>query len=155
MFDGPKPHVGGPIMPPCEVTVLTGKLPQARLGDMATCAGPPDMIVKGSFTVLVGKKPAARMLDNCAHGGMIVKGEFTVLIGEVGVSTVTPGGMAMPGMGGMAKGGKAGKTGATDIAPVAELKGADAEAMKQAMLEAAQKGVPFCEQCWKAAHGAK
>ena len=40
------PHVGGPILPPCCPTVLTGKLPQARVTDMATCVGPPDMIVK-------------------------------------------------------------------------------------------------------------
>jgi uncharacterized Zn-binding protein involved in type VI secretion len=61
--------------------VLTGALPQARIGDMATCAGPPDMIVKGSMTVLVGGMPAARMGDNTVHGGVIVTGCFTVLIG--------------------------------------------------------------------------
>jgi len=49
---------------------------------MATCVGPPDVIAKGSATVMVGKKPAARILmDMTAHGGMIVLGEFTVLIG--------------------------------------------------------------------------
>lgn len=81
MFNGPVPHVGGPIIPPCEPTVLIGKLPAARLGDMATCVGPPDTIVKGSATVMIGKKPAARMGDNCSHGGAIVLGCFTVLIG--------------------------------------------------------------------------
>ncbi len=75
------PHVGGPILPPCCVTVLTGKLPQARITDMATCVGPPDVIVKGSATVLVGKLPAARMGDMTVHGGVIVLGCFTVLIG--------------------------------------------------------------------------
>ena len=75
------PHVGGPILPPCCVTVLTGKLPQARITDLALCVGPPDMIVKGSMTVLVGGLPAARMLDNTVHGGMIVMGYPTVLIG--------------------------------------------------------------------------
>ena len=53
------PHVGGPILPPCAVTVLTGGLPQARVTDMATCVGPPDVIVLGSFTVLVCGLPAA------------------------------------------------------------------------------------------------
>jgi uncharacterized Zn-binding protein involved in type VI secretion len=49
---------------------------------MAVCVGPPDLIVKGSATVLIGKLPAARLLDNCAHGGMIVgPGCPTVLIG--------------------------------------------------------------------------
>ena len=77
----PIPHVGGPILPPCEVTVLTGFLPQARVTDMAMCVGPPDMIVKGSTTVLVGFLPCARILDQTVHGGMIMLGEFTVLVG--------------------------------------------------------------------------
>ena len=58
-----------------------GILPQARVTDMAMCVGPPDMIVKGSTTVLVGGLPAARILDSEVHGGMIVLGEFTVPIG--------------------------------------------------------------------------
>ena len=77
----PIPHVGGPILPPCSVNVLTGKLPQARVTDMATCVGPPDVIVKASTTVLVNKLPAARVGDTTAHGGSIVVGCFTVLIG--------------------------------------------------------------------------
>ena len=81
MVTGVVPHVGGPILPPCAVTVLTGKLPQARVGDMATCVGPPDVIALGSFTVLVCGQPAARIGDTTAHGGTIVLGEFTVLIG--------------------------------------------------------------------------
>jgi uncharacterized Zn-binding protein involved in type VI secretion len=48
---------------------------------MATCVGPPDVIVKGSVTVLVGKLPAARIGDSTAHGGAIVMGMPTVLIG--------------------------------------------------------------------------
>jgi uncharacterized Zn-binding protein involved in type VI secretion len=40
------------------------------------------MIALGSFTVLVGGLPAARIIcDVTAHGGMIVLGEFTVIIG--------------------------------------------------------------------------
>jgi uncharacterized Zn-binding protein involved in type VI secretion len=74
------PHVGGPIVLGC-FTVLTGMMPQARLGDMAICVGPPDVIVLGSFTVLVGGQPAARIGDLTAHGGTIVLGCFTVLIG--------------------------------------------------------------------------
>ncbi|HUI54599.1 MAG TPA: PAAR domain-containing protein [Bryobacteraceae bacterium] len=80
-FEGPKPHVGGPILPPCCPTVLIGGLPAARLGDMATCVGPPDNIVRGSFTVLIGGQPAARMGDSTGHGGVIVGGLPTVLIG--------------------------------------------------------------------------
>ncbi|MBS1857220.1 MAG: PAAR domain-containing protein [Acidobacteria bacterium] len=77
----PIPHVGGPILPPCEITVLIGSLPAARITDKAVCVGPPDMIAKGSMTVLIGSLPAARVLDMTAHGGMIVMGDFTVLVG--------------------------------------------------------------------------
>lgn len=77
------PHVGGPILPPCEPTVLIGMLPAARVGDMATCVGPPDVIAKGSMTVMIGNKPAARLTDQTAHGGVIVApGEPTVMIGD-------------------------------------------------------------------------
>ena len=75
------PHVGGPIAAPCCPTVLTGGLPQARVGDMAICVGPPDVIALGSFTVLIGGMPAARLGDMTAHGGVIVAGLPTVLIG--------------------------------------------------------------------------
>jgi uncharacterized Zn-binding protein involved in type VI secretion len=81
MVTGVVPHVGGPILPPCCPTVLTGSLPQARVSDLATCVGPPDMIALGSFTVLVGSMPAARIGDLTAHGGTIVLGFPTVLIG--------------------------------------------------------------------------
>lgn len=76
------PHVGGPILPPCCPTVLIGGLPAARVTDLALCAaGPPDVIVMGSFTVLIGGLPAARMGDLTAHGGVIIFGLPTVLIG--------------------------------------------------------------------------
>jgi uncharacterized Zn-binding protein involved in type VI secretion len=76
------PHVGGPILPPCCPTVLTGGMPQARVSDMAVCVAPaPDVIAMGSFTVLVGGMPAARLGDLTAHGGTIVLGLPTVLIG--------------------------------------------------------------------------
>lgn len=81
MVTGTVPHVGGPVMPPGEPTVLIGGAPAARLGDMVTCTGPPDSIIKGSATVLIGGKPAARIGDSTAHGGVIVLGCMTVLIG--------------------------------------------------------------------------
>src|SRR5580692_7328717 len=79
------PHVGGPILPPCEPTVLIGFLPAARITDMLTCVGPPDIIVMGSPTVLIGGLMAARIGDPTVHGGVIVLGCFTVMIGEAGV----------------------------------------------------------------------
>ena len=81
MFNGPVPHVGGPIVGPGCPTVLIGGLPAAVMGDQAVCVGPPDSIVKGSATVLIGGKPAARMGDQTAHGGSIVLGCPTVMIG--------------------------------------------------------------------------
>jgi len=43
--------------------------------------GPPDVIVKGSATVMIGGLPAARMGDTTAHGGVIVAGLPSVMIG--------------------------------------------------------------------------
>lgn len=81
MVTGIVPHVGGPILPPCAPTVITTALPQARVTDMCVCVGPPDVIVLGSFTVMVSGLPAARLGDITAHGGVIVLGDFTTMIG--------------------------------------------------------------------------
>ena len=80
MFNGPQPHVGGPISTGCP-TVLIGGFPAARLSDVCVCAGPPDMIAKGSATVFIGGLPAARQSDLTAHGGIIATGFPLVLIG--------------------------------------------------------------------------
>ncbi|MGH2717251.1 MAG: PAAR domain-containing protein [Actinomycetota bacterium] len=78
----PVPHVGGPIVgPPGVPPVLIGGQPAAAVGMMCTCVGPPDSIVKGSVTVLINGRPAARMGDTTAHGGSIVAGFPTVEIG--------------------------------------------------------------------------
>ena len=61
MSTGPVPHVGGPIVSPGGPTVLIGKLPSATLGSMCVCVGPPDVVAMGSATVMICKKPAARM----------------------------------------------------------------------------------------------
>ncbi len=84
----PVPHVGGPILPPCCPTVLIGMLPAARVGDMATCVGPPDAIAMGSPTVLIGGMMAARQGDPTMHGGIISVGFPTVLIGMTGMGRV-------------------------------------------------------------------
>jgi uncharacterized Zn-binding protein involved in type VI secretion len=80
MVTGIIPHVGGPILPPGAPLILIGGLPAARVGDMCTCVGPPDVILVGSTKVLIGGMPAARMGDMTAHGGAIIFGCFTVLI---------------------------------------------------------------------------
>ncbi len=81
MVTGVVPHVGGPITGPGAPTVLIGGLPAARVGDMLTCTGPPDSIIKGSATVMIAGVPAARLGDSCAHGGTIVAGCPQVMIG--------------------------------------------------------------------------
>lgn len=77
----PNPHVGGPITGPSVPTVLIGSLPAAVVSDLCICAGPPDTIVKGSTTVFIGGRMAARQGDLTAHGGVIVSGFPTVQIG--------------------------------------------------------------------------
>jgi uncharacterized Zn-binding protein involved in type VI secretion len=81
MVTGVVPHVGGPILPPGGLPILIGGMPAARVGDLAVCAGGPDVIALGSTTVLIGGMPAARMGDLTAHGGVIAMGSPLVLIG--------------------------------------------------------------------------
>ena len=73
LSDGPKPHVGGPILPPGAPTVMIGGMPAARVGDMATCVGPPDAIAMGSSKV-------ARVEAVSDMGGVITLGCPTVII---------------------------------------------------------------------------
>lgn len=83
MFDGPKPHKGGPINAPCSVSTKIGDLNAARLGDFAVCVGPLDVIFKGASTVLINDLPAARLTDTTVHLGVISPPcATTVLIGD-------------------------------------------------------------------------
>ena len=83
LFEGPKPHLGGPVLPISACfTVLIGGLAAARVGTKATCVGPTDSIAMGSTTVLIGGKPAARLFDSTVHTGVIMSGCPTVLIGS-------------------------------------------------------------------------
>lgn len=124
---GPVPHVGGPILPPCAVTVITGGRPQARVGDMAVCVGPTDVIAKGSATVIVSGMPAARLGDSTAHGGVIVVGFPTVIIGDAG-----------GGGGGKRAAGAGLEGGGSFVQPAIQAK---------ALIAAAKDGTPFCERC--------
>jgi uncharacterized Zn-binding protein involved in type VI secretion len=122
MVTGVVPHVGGPILPPCAPTVLTCSLPQARVGDMLTCVGPPDTILKGSASVIVSGMPAARLGDPTAHGGIIMPPcAVTVIIGDAG-----GGGAPVPGMP------------ANTLPPISQAK---------TLIAAATDGTPFCEIC--------
>ncbi len=136
MVTGVVPHVGGPILPPCAPTVFTVNLPQAKVGDMATCAGPPDVIIKGSMGVFVMGMPAARMFDMTVHGGTIMMGAPTVIIGEVSPGSPSAGDISvvMPG-----------------IAPVVgdQHGNPDVAQAVKTMIAAGHSGTPFCEQCHK------
>jgi uncharacterized Zn-binding protein involved in type VI secretion len=60
---------------------MVAMMPAATIGSMCVCVGPPDSVILGSFTVMMGGKPAARLGDSTAHGGTIVAGAPTVLVG--------------------------------------------------------------------------
>jgi uncharacterized Zn-binding protein involved in type VI secretion len=88
LFDGPKPHVGGPITPAAAVpTVLIGGAPAAVANGAPggiVCVSPaPNGIAQGSMTVLIGGFPAARVGDLTLHGMPIAPGPGTptVIIG--------------------------------------------------------------------------
>jgi uncharacterized Zn-binding protein involved in type VI secretion len=53
LVDGVKPHVGG-VVSVGSMTVLIGGMPAARQGDMIAEAAPPNAIVQGLPTVLIG-----------------------------------------------------------------------------------------------------
>lgn len=78
---GPIPHVGGPIMPPCEPTVIVSGQPAARVGDHAQCVPAIDTIAEGDYSIYIGGQPAVRLGDMTVHGGMILTGSPRVLMG--------------------------------------------------------------------------
>jgi uncharacterized Zn-binding protein involved in type VI secretion len=55
----PVPHIGGPIIMGSP-TVIIGGMPAARMTDMAICNGPPDTIMSGCPTVLIGAGEAGK-----------------------------------------------------------------------------------------------
>ena len=80
---GPGP---GNITGPGVAQVMVAKMPAAVVGDMVLYTPPPPLspvtapISKGSATVFIGGKPAARMSD-IAGPGSIMMGAPTVMIG--------------------------------------------------------------------------
>ena len=139
----PIPHVGGPITGPGAPTVFIGGMPAAVMGDLCTCVGPPAPIILGSMGVLIGGKPAARMGDMTGHGGSIVAGCPTVMIGEMGAGAPSASvKMVAKQMLKMLKKIKADKSNKSQ-------KAKDAINQTIALVEAAQNGTPFCEECAK------
>ena len=53
LASGPAPHVGG-VVSAGSVTVLINNLPTARQGDVIAESGPPNTIVMGCPTVIIG-----------------------------------------------------------------------------------------------------
>jgi uncharacterized Zn-binding protein involved in type VI secretion len=98
----PLPHpYNGTIVSSCSTNVLIGGMPAATLGSTSSATHVPQggrfqipptgqgTVMKGSATVLINNKPAARMGDTVmtcndpapAPTSTIMKGEATVLIG--------------------------------------------------------------------------
>ena len=79
---------GGLISGPGVPAVLIAGMPAAVLGDLHICALPPpghvptvSPFVAGSGTVLIGGRPALRVVDMCGCGAMAAIGAPTVQIG--------------------------------------------------------------------------
>ncbi len=53
LVTGVVPHVGG-VVAVGSMTVLINNIPAARMGDIITEAGPPNAIVMGCMTVIIG-----------------------------------------------------------------------------------------------------
>ncbi len=81
----PPPHVGGPISKGSS-GVLIGNMPAARVGDMCICSGPPDSIVMGCMTVLIGEGGGGGGAGSSSSGGSgaIAAQEATAEETEVG-----------------------------------------------------------------------
>lgn len=63
-------------------TVLLEQLPGCVAGDVCACAGPPNVAIATSATVLFSGEPAVRVGDSTAHGGVIIAGAASVLVGD-------------------------------------------------------------------------
>jgi uncharacterized Zn-binding protein involved in type VI secretion len=71
----PATHVGGVIVGPCVASVVIEYRDAAT--ERSTCAcglGPPNRIAKGSASVFINRKGAARMGDPTTHGGVVTSG---------------------------------------------------------------------------------
>jgi uncharacterized Zn-binding protein involved in type VI secretion len=76
------PAHGGGVLVVGMPTVIVGKMPASRIGDLGVCGPIPNVVAAGETTVLIGKLPAARLGDAMAHGGKIATGFPTVWIGN-------------------------------------------------------------------------
>jgi len=89
--------------------VLINNLPHVMASHRCTCvAGPPDFIVTGASTVLVGNLPAGRATEKTMHGqGVLVGASPDVLIGGASTGVSLGGGASALGACTAAAGGRA------------------------------------------------
>ncbi len=79
-YDGPRPHVGGPVLQGSINVFLNGK-GACRVGDQLLCnAASPDVVIQGAATTFINGLPAVRQGDSTAHGGTVVEGSSTIFI---------------------------------------------------------------------------
>jgi uncharacterized Zn-binding protein involved in type VI secretion len=78
----PVAHVGGVIAGPGVPSVKIGHLVAATQDTTCACGlGARNRVAKGSSSVQIGGKPAARAGDPTTHGGSILVGCSSVVIG--------------------------------------------------------------------------
>ena len=85
----PPPHVGGPISLG-SAGVMIGGMPAARMGDMATCSGPPDSIIMGCPTVLIGETGGGSSGGGGGSAAAANAGAHAALVGEPGPEAEGP-----------------------------------------------------------------
>lgn len=81
LSDGPKPHIGGPLLQGSPTVYFENKM-AGREGDPLQCFSPSlDEVQKGSNTVFINGQAAARVGDMTSHGGQITTGVTAIFIG--------------------------------------------------------------------------
>lgn len=78
----PAAHVGGVLVGPGVASVVIGYRSAVTVGSRCACGlDPSNRIAKGSSSVVIARRPAARMGDPTTHGGVLTSGCANVLIG--------------------------------------------------------------------------
>lgn len=87
-------HGGGPAEAPGTPDVLINGVPHVTATHVCSCkAEPPDFIVTGASTVLIGNQPAGRLTEKTMHGpGVLLGASPDVLIGSASIGVTLGGG---------------------------------------------------------------
>jgi hypothetical protein len=121
---------------------MIGFQPAARMTDICICPL-PNIIAKGSPTVLIMGLMAARMGDPTAHGGTIALGCPTVIIGEVGAGRPVTSSMGNV-LACMSATTSSSATGSGSTPPDTP--------QSTALMDAGKEGIPMVEKCPYADH---